>query len=187
MAAILADDIFNCILLNEIDKIPIQMSLKLVPGSPIDNKLAFDQVMALRRTGDSEMTSETNFIYNDTVSESRDMQGSLLQNVYKYALSRIPLHLCCHIFISICGVISWANFGVHNRLHTWILYWLYMLCSHAIPFSGNLSSYRLMMCYNATMIYTPWNSPHFVTLYSLQIGTKWAFLLVVCKTMNINL
>ena len=72
MAAILAYDIFNCILLNEIDKIPIQMSLTLGPGSLIDNKPAFDQVMALRRTRDSEMTCETNFTYNDTVSESRD-------------------------------------------------------------------------------------------------------------------
>ena len=31
MAAILADDIFNCILLNENDKIPNQISLKLIP------------------------------------------------------------------------------------------------------------------------------------------------------------
>ena len=30
MAAIFADDIFKCILLNENDKIPIQISLKLV-------------------------------------------------------------------------------------------------------------------------------------------------------------
>ena len=38
MAAILADDIFNCIFLNENDKIPIQISLKYVPRIPIDNK-----------------------------------------------------------------------------------------------------------------------------------------------------
>ena len=40
MAAILADDIFKCIFLNENDKIQIRMSLKLVPWSPIDNKPA---------------------------------------------------------------------------------------------------------------------------------------------------
>ena len=51
MAAILADNIFKCLLLNENDKIPIQISLKLVPSSPIDNKSAFGQVMAWRRTG----------------------------------------------------------------------------------------------------------------------------------------
>ena len=33
MTAILADDIFNCILLNENDKIPNQISLKNVPRS----------------------------------------------------------------------------------------------------------------------------------------------------------
>ena len=38
MAAILADDIFNCIFFNENDRIPIQISLKYFPRSPIDNK-----------------------------------------------------------------------------------------------------------------------------------------------------
>ena len=45
MAAILADDIVNCIFLNENDRIPIQISLKYVPRSPIDNKTALGQVM----------------------------------------------------------------------------------------------------------------------------------------------
>ena len=51
MAAILADDNSECIFLNENDRIPIQISLKLVLGSPIDNKQALVQVMACRRTG----------------------------------------------------------------------------------------------------------------------------------------
>ena len=55
MAAILADDIFNCIFLNEYHKIPIQISLKCVPSSPIDNKPALVQVMAWRRTGDKPL------------------------------------------------------------------------------------------------------------------------------------
>ena len=46
MPAILADDIFKCIFLNENYIIPIQILLKLVPGSPIDNKPALVQVMA---------------------------------------------------------------------------------------------------------------------------------------------
>ena len=37
MAANLADDIFECILVNENDRIPIQISLKFVPRSPIYN------------------------------------------------------------------------------------------------------------------------------------------------------
>ena len=55
MATIVADDIFKCILLNENDRIPIQISLKFVPSSPIDNKPALVQVMAWRRTGDKPL------------------------------------------------------------------------------------------------------------------------------------
>ena len=36
MAAILADDIFKCIFLNENDRISIKISPKFVPMSPID-------------------------------------------------------------------------------------------------------------------------------------------------------
>ena len=52
MAAILVDDIFKCIFLHENDRIPIPISLKLVPKSSIDNKPALVQIMAWRRTGD---------------------------------------------------------------------------------------------------------------------------------------
>ena len=41
--------------LNENDRIPIQISLKFVPRSPIDNKAALVQVMAWRRTGDKPL------------------------------------------------------------------------------------------------------------------------------------
>ena len=51
MAAILANDFFYCIFLNENVRIPIQISLKYVPRSPIDNKPALVQVMAWRRAG----------------------------------------------------------------------------------------------------------------------------------------
>ena len=46
MAAILADDNFKCILLNENDRITIRISVKFVPRSPIDNRPALVQVMA---------------------------------------------------------------------------------------------------------------------------------------------
>ena len=45
------DDIFNPIFLNEHINISIQISLKFIPGGPIDNKSALVQVMASRRTG----------------------------------------------------------------------------------------------------------------------------------------
>ena len=47
MAAILADNIFKCIFLNENDRILIKISLKFVPRSPIDNKPAMVQVIWL--------------------------------------------------------------------------------------------------------------------------------------------
>ena len=55
MAAILADDIFKCNFLNENDKIPIQISVKFFPRSPIDNKPALVQVMAWHQTGDKPL------------------------------------------------------------------------------------------------------------------------------------
>ena len=56
MAAILADDILKCIFLNENDRISIQISLKFVPRSRIDNKPALVQIMAWRRTGDEPLS-----------------------------------------------------------------------------------------------------------------------------------
>ena len=55
MAAILADDIFKCIFLNEKVRISIKISLKSVPKGPIDNESALVQVMAGRRTGDKPL------------------------------------------------------------------------------------------------------------------------------------
>ena len=55
MAAILADDIFKCIFLNENDRIPIEISLKFIPRSPIDNEPAFVRVLAWRRRGDKPL------------------------------------------------------------------------------------------------------------------------------------
>ena len=52
MDAILADDILKCILLNENDIIPIQISLKFVSRSPIDNKPELVLVMAWHRIDD---------------------------------------------------------------------------------------------------------------------------------------
>ena len=51
MIAILTDDIFKSIFLNENDRIQIQISLKFVPSSPIDSMPVLVQVMAWCRTG----------------------------------------------------------------------------------------------------------------------------------------
>ena len=55
MAVILADDIVKCIFFNENYIIPIQISMKIAPRSPIDNKAALVQVMACPRTGDKPL------------------------------------------------------------------------------------------------------------------------------------
>ena len=55
MATNLADNIFKCIFFNENDRIPIQVSLKFVPRTQIDNTPALVQVMAWRRTGDKPL------------------------------------------------------------------------------------------------------------------------------------
>ena len=46
---------FKCISMNENDSIPIRISLKCVPNGLIDNKSAFVQVMAWRRTCDKPL------------------------------------------------------------------------------------------------------------------------------------
>ena len=50
-----ADDSFKRNFMNEKFFISIQISLKFVPRGPIDNKPAFVQVMAWRRTGDKPL------------------------------------------------------------------------------------------------------------------------------------
>ena len=55
MAAILADDKFKFIYLNENDRVSIKISCKFVLMSPIDNTPALVQVMAWRCTGDKPL------------------------------------------------------------------------------------------------------------------------------------
>ena len=51
MAAILPDNIFKCIFMNEKFCISIRISLKFIRKHPIDNKSALVQVMAWHLTG----------------------------------------------------------------------------------------------------------------------------------------
>ena len=65
MAAMLADDIFKCIFLNENDRILLQISLKFVPRSPIDNKAALVQIMAWHQTGAKPLSEPMMTQFND--------------------------------------------------------------------------------------------------------------------------
>ena len=55
MATILSENNFKCIFLNENDRILIQISLKYVSMSPVENKPALVQVMAWSRTGNKPL------------------------------------------------------------------------------------------------------------------------------------
>ena len=56
MAAISADDIFKCILLNEKFCILFRISLKFVAKGPIDNNPALGKIMAWHRIGDKPLS-----------------------------------------------------------------------------------------------------------------------------------
>ena len=53
----IADDIFNCIFLNENVWILIKISLKFVPKDPMNNIPALVQIMAWRRPGDKPLSA----------------------------------------------------------------------------------------------------------------------------------
>ena len=55
MAAILADNIFKCVFMNEKLRILIWISPKFVRKGPIDNKSALVQVMTSCRTGNKPL------------------------------------------------------------------------------------------------------------------------------------
>ena len=57
MAAILADDNFECVFFYENDRIPIRISLKFVPRRPIDNMPALLQIMACRLDGGKPLSA----------------------------------------------------------------------------------------------------------------------------------
>ena len=65
MAAILADNIFKCIFVNEKFCILIKISLKFVPKGPIDNNSALVYIMAWHRIGYKPLSEPmvTWFIY----------------------------------------------------------------------------------------------------------------------------
>ena len=74
MAAIVADMNFKWISLNENERIPIQISLKFVPRSLINNKPALVQVMAWRLIGDKPL-SEVNQCLPDSLTHICGTRG----------------------------------------------------------------------------------------------------------------
>ena len=83
MATSLAAGIFRYIFWNENDRILIQISLKFVPVTPIDNKPAFVQVMVWHLTGKKPLPEPmmTQFIWRIYVS----LEGKEL-NLYYFSV-----------------------------------------------------------------------------------------------------
>ena len=96
MAAILADDNFKCILLNENDRIPSQISLKFVSRSPIDNKPALVQVMACRRTGDKLLPELMLTQFTDTHMQhyGGDWLTNMDSNFQVFWENLVSIHVC---------------------------------------------------------------------------------------------
>ena len=81
MAAPLADDIFQCISLNENFLILNKISLKYVPQGLIDNMAALVQIMAWRRKGDKPLSEPMLLCCTD---------ASFDLNEFKVSLAKIP-------------------------------------------------------------------------------------------------
>ena len=81
------DDILACIFLNENVWIPIRISLKFVPKSPMNNIPALVQIMAWRRPGDKLLSEPMLLDY-------RRIYASLCLNELKQKWQHLKDHVC---------------------------------------------------------------------------------------------
>ena len=84
-----ADDIFNCIFLNEDVWIPIKISLKFVPNDSINNIPALIQIKAWRPTGDKPLSEPMMTQFNDAYmrhSASMSYLTNVCASIFVYLL-----------------------------------------------------------------------------------------------------
>ena len=74
-------------------KMKIQISVKLVPKSPIDNKSALVQVMAWRQTGDKPIPEPMMTHYTDTYMQHRERWNILNVRYVHHVLHSFKLVL----------------------------------------------------------------------------------------------
>ena len=94
-----ADDIFNCIFLNENVWIPINFSLKFAPQDPINNIPALVQIMAWRLPGDNTL-SEPMMVRLQThicVTRPQWVNAERVLAVTATPETLTSLEICCHI------------------------------------------------------------------------------------------
>ena len=98
MAAILADDNFKCIFLNENDRILILISLKFGLRSPIDNKSALVQIMVWHRTGDKPLTELMLTQFTDTYMwHLEDMRSFIYASSFCMCLIKVGIWIRYHL------------------------------------------------------------------------------------------
>ena len=131
MVAILADNNFKCIFLNQNDRMLIQISLKFVPRSPIDNKLTLVQVMAWRRRGDKPLPKPMLIRFTDAYAA---LGGDELIASY------------CNTIIT---VVAWAPWCLRS-LRTWLFAQLKQGCCHWTRYwlvACSIPSHSLNQCW----------------------------------------
>ena len=98
-----ADDIFNCIFLNENVWIPIQISLKF-PKGPIKNIPALVQIMAWRRPGDKPLSEPMMVNLPTHICVSRPQWVNTYSEHIAFSLfSGLYSNLDVYIFVFIFG------------------------------------------------------------------------------------
>ena len=107
MAAILADDIFKCIFLNENFRISIQISLKFVPKGPIDNKSALVQVMAAMNRPQTITWSNDDPVYRCIYSAQLGLKQNDVIRV------KLWVKTVCEICITDAKV---ESYDIHHRI-----------------------------------------------------------------------
>ena len=115
MAAILADNIYKCIFLNENDKIVIQISLKLVSRSPVNNNPALVLILAWSRTGEKPLPEPMMIQFSDIYVA---LGGEELWDDFflkTHVLENIYLHLMPVLNIDPIQVVDMYTFSSRMR------------------------------------------------------------------------
>ena len=107
-----ADNIFNCIFLNENLSIVIKISLKFVPKGPINNILSLVQIMACRQQGDKPLSEPmvVSLLMDICGIQPQWVKPLLLPYAYFVILTHFPVVL--RIFVIKLG---------HHRFSQWLL------------------------------------------------------------------
>ena len=144
MAAILADDNFKCIFLNENDCIPIQISLKFLSRNPIYKKPALIQVMPWRQTG------ESNYLNQCWSSEPTHICGTTGDEITLFAPFYIrPLNLSYVVWVK---TISQCLYLLNGRTSHRKISWSLEGFPIALKFRNHISAAEMLVKFRSDTI-----------------------------------